>query len=142
VAFEEINRQPAAGLSRSLLSYSFTDKYTLHNTSYYRLKQVDRNGEFTYSAVQVVHSGNMPPRIDISPVPVRRGETVNINLRGFSGDIQIYLSNLEGNKRIQEKYSSTDMQPYSLPTANLQPGIYILQVICAEQVLSRKILVQ
>jgi hypothetical protein len=72
---------------------------------------------------------------------VRRGEVVNIRLSGFSGGIQLSLITLEGNIIIQENYSSKDMQPYSLSTATLKPGVYILQVVGAQQVLTKKILV-
>lgn len=47
--FTSINNQSGAGNSSSLRNYSFTDEAPLSGVSYYRLKQVDFDGKFTYS---------------------------------------------------------------------------------------------
>ena len=49
-SFESIGRLDAAGESRSLRSYSFTDASPLRDLSYYRLRQTDVDGSTTVSA--------------------------------------------------------------------------------------------
>ncbi len=49
VNFENISIIDGAGNSTILLDYSFTDSEPLNATGYYRIKQVDFNGEYTYS---------------------------------------------------------------------------------------------
>lgn len=44
----------ALGNSTDLNSYSFTDRKITGKIIYYRIKQVDKNGEFTYTPVQVI----------------------------------------------------------------------------------------
>lgn len=51
VSFEQISTLKGAGTSTSPLSYSFTDEKPLAGVSYYRLKQVDFDGTFSYSDV-------------------------------------------------------------------------------------------
>lgn len=47
--FEKIAQVKGGGNSLNKLSYSFTDKNPANGTNYYRLKQVDLNGKYTYS---------------------------------------------------------------------------------------------
>ncbi|MEO5643478.1 MAG: T9SS type A sorting domain-containing protein [Bacteroidia bacterium] len=49
--FETAGRVDGAGNSTQLLSYQFKDEHPYTGTSYYRLKQVDYNGGFSYSQV-------------------------------------------------------------------------------------------
>ena len=54
VQFTEAGKIDAAGNSRSLLNYEFKDEYkrgSRSNTLYYRLKQTDFDGRFTYSKI-------------------------------------------------------------------------------------------
>ncbi len=55
VDFEEISSIPGAGNSYLELNYTFYDDNPFNSTSYYRLKQVDYDGHYTYSQVQVVN---------------------------------------------------------------------------------------
>lgn len=67
VQYDPIGRLNAAGNSTALRQYSLLDDQPLGGYSYYRLKQVDNNGDFSYSAVRTifhaVESGN-----DLYPV--------------------------------------------------------------------------
>ncbi|MDQ3111232.1 MAG: hypothetical protein M3R17_15190 [Bacteroidota bacterium] len=61
VTFTELGRIDGAGNSTQLLNYSFNDMNPAEGINYYRLKQTDFNGDFTYSAVIDLnfHRGNM-----------------------------------------------------------------------------------
>jgi Bacterial lectin/Secretion system C-terminal sorting domain/N-terminal domain of BNR-repeat neuraminidase len=49
INFEELGTVLGAGNSNTLLNYSWIDSAPLQSTSYYRLKQTDFNGEYSYS---------------------------------------------------------------------------------------------
>src|SRR5690606_27862078 len=49
--FYEIGRIPGNGNSNIPNSYSFTDPFYNDKTTYYRIKQVDFNGEFTHHKI-------------------------------------------------------------------------------------------
>ena len=55
IDFEEIGVVDGAGNSSSTLNYSYYDKTPYNDVSYYRLKQVDFNGNFTYSDIRSVN---------------------------------------------------------------------------------------
>jgi hypothetical protein len=52
--YTEIGSVPAAGDSKTLLNYTYTDPQPLPNNNFYRLKQVDLDGNFDYSLVRMV----------------------------------------------------------------------------------------
>ena len=52
--FEEVLREQGAGNSSQILSYTAIDNTPLIGTSYYRLKQTDYDGNFTYSDLVAV----------------------------------------------------------------------------------------
>ena len=61
LSYTSIGTIAAAGNSTSTRSYEFTDRSPQPNDNYYRLKQIDLDGHFTYSAVRLVSfpvSGN------------------------------------------------------------------------------------
>ena len=56
--WESIKEVKGAGNSNSTLSYSIVDQKPLLGISYYRLKQTDFNGEFSYSNFAIINNSN------------------------------------------------------------------------------------
>lgn len=54
LGWDEIQRVKGAGNSKEVLHYNYTDKHPLAGISYYRLKQTDFNGNFSYSKIKSV----------------------------------------------------------------------------------------
>ena len=62
LAFGEIGRKAGAGTSFDNNTYTFSDLTPVAGLNYYRLRQVDLDGQFTYSpvrAVQIVQAGRL-----------------------------------------------------------------------------------
>ena len=57
--FEVVGKLQGAGNSVSIKNYSYLDLKPLPKTSYYRLKQVDNNGEYKYSTIISVTNENI-----------------------------------------------------------------------------------
>jgi hypothetical protein len=58
INFEKIGFMNGSGNTSSIKEYSFidrTDKYLLNGTYYYKLKQIDYNGSFSYSDILIVN---------------------------------------------------------------------------------------
>ncbi|TAE87102.1 MAG: T9SS C-terminal target domain-containing protein [Bacteroidetes bacterium] len=71
--FKEVTFINSAGNSNRTNSYSYADREVLvsNKTVYYRLKQVDLSGEYTYTNVVIVNSGNRnTTEVVIYPNPV------------------------------------------------------------------------
>jgi hypothetical protein len=93
IDFEEIENLAGAGNSSVILDYSAIDKNPILGTSYYRLKQTDFNGDFSYSdIVSVQFEGTKPNNIRLFPNP-NNGQLLNISLnsaRDESIQLKVY----------------------------------------------------
>jgi len=67
--FPPIGSVPGAGNSTMYRNYGYIDRSPLQGTGYYRLRQVDANGDFTFSEVRpVTFYQNDPPVLFPNPV--------------------------------------------------------------------------
>lgn len=71
-AFEVLGTVKAAGNSKDTRTYQWVDNNFRYGTSYYRLRQVDFDGKYSYSPVRVVHLENGHARIYPNPLPTRQ----------------------------------------------------------------------
>lgn len=68
-SFTALGKVKGAGNSSQLNYYKWTDKTSENNVSYYRLKQVDYDGQFSYSdIIKIVHFNQISP-IKLNPNP-------------------------------------------------------------------------
>ncbi|HSH64990.1 MAG TPA: T9SS type A sorting domain-containing protein, partial [Bacteroidia bacterium] len=79
INFEEIGRIKGAGNSTYLLNYVTTDNAPFQGISYYRLKQTDFDGKFSYSGLKKVEFKSNPDiSFNVYPNP-SEGEEINID---------------------------------------------------------------
>lgn len=76
--FERIGTVPGAGNSQSQLQYAFADESPLGGISYYRLKQVDYDGQYSYSDVVAVQRDAEDRKLQLWPNPVVDQLTVRV----------------------------------------------------------------
>lgn len=126
--FTPIGKVASQGNSQSLKQYSFTDANPLHGTNYYRLKQVDFDGAFGYSAIVEVLPGGQS--FDFFPNPVKKGEQLTIYMQlepGTTASIQ--LMNSLGQILIEQSVAaSAGNDYYHLDMQGLSQGYYLLSV--------------
>jgi hypothetical protein len=72
-------------------TYSFTDQTPLNGNNYYRLKMMDRDGQFKYSNVEVVNSSSLVNNVKVYPNPTQSAINTDFNIaEDNEGDIEIY----------------------------------------------------
>lgn len=119
--------------TNGIVKYTEMDKNPFSGTNYYRLKQIDYNGDFTLSAVRSVLL-NTPAELTAYPNPanqfltINRGENATINLINELG--QIVLADQEISK---------DNTIFNL--SNLNPGIYFVRIQEEDEIVTKKIIV-
>lgn len=136
--FTEIGKIKGAGTSNSRNFYALTDEYPYNGNNYYRLKQVDYNGNFSYSPIKLVRLFGNSSQIIFSPNPVENqinihyttDNKVTIKVLGSSGSI---LFNMEG--KLQDV-----KQNLNIFIKNLSTGYYIIQLVDGETQITNKIL--
>lgn len=118
--FEQIGWVDGAGDYQGEKSYHFTDN-NLQTTSYYRLKQVDYDGEFTISRiVSVIPENESLDRFSAFPNPSHDG-VINLTLPDHA--ISLTLSDKRGSV-IQKQENPAASQKLKLPEA----GFYLLRI--------------
>ncbi len=111
-----------AGNSSATSTYSFRDLSATANTTYYRLKQVDYDGNFDYSAIKAISNPlNGGNKFSVYPNPAVdyveiSGDMTGVSLQLFTtSGVKINVNSIiEGNK---------------LDVSGLNAGIYILSIV-------------
>ncbi|MFN0293494.1 T9SS type A sorting domain-containing protein [Pedobacter helvus] len=124
-SFVLIGSISGAGNSSTIRNYSFIDKYPSVGTNYYRLKQVDKNDDFTLSDLVHLDYNFSAVKISIYPNPVT--DIIHIDLKtNTSSDYLIKISDLSG-KFIKAIRSSNKLPEFNV--AELIPGIYVIDIL-------------
>jgi Secretion system C-terminal sorting domain len=110
------------GNSSQLQQYSFADISPLSNENYYRLKQVDADGHFTYSNIVYV-SFDAARQFQLYPNPVN--DILIVKGLSSSGKSTISIIDITG-RRIQKV--ATVNSSYVIDVKKLSPGSYYLQI--------------
>ena len=87
--WEEVIQMDGAGNSSEILDYSATDQNAYEGTSYYRLKQTDFNGQFTYSQTKSVILNVVYEQIKVYPNPTLGHLTIE-GTRSELEDLYVY----------------------------------------------------
>lgn len=123
VNWMETQHIKGAGNSKILLSYAFTDEHPFAETTYYRLKQTDFDGKFSYSAVQslTIHDPEKS-KIFIYPNPAED----EVRIRTTDSDCsQLKIYDVYGrDMTVQITITTSDSSLCTLHLQNLKPGIY------------------
>jgi hypothetical protein len=125
--FNEIGRVTGAGTSTTKLTYEFTDDFPFGGTSYYRLKQVDLDGTFTYSRIVAVNS-QVTAALRIYPNPVTQNELWVEATDVQADDMRITIHNAVGQLLLDQVYAYEPAVKVDLSALRREPGLYIISV--------------
>lgn len=121
-------------------SFTYTDPLPSAGKFYYRLQVTDRTGKITYSNILFVKTGNSGQEITIYPNPVKKGQSIQLNLQNARAS-GAEMTNNSG----QVVYSSTALLTGStsieLPSG-LAPGVYVMKIFTTENIVVKKIVIQ
>ncbi len=124
--FSDLAEVKGSGNSSTIKEYSYTHK-AIHslqwNTIYYRLKQIDFDGKFDFSKVELLAIENSSS-VEISPNPVEENGILNI----YNDQInEIKLYNVNGKLLTTMKFSE-ESSSQSIDLNNFQSGFYFIQI--------------
>jgi hypothetical protein len=120
--FSKIGRVKGQGTTTVQHEYPFLDEAPYAGINYYRLKQVDVNGQFEFSKIISVNRGNSDKTISIYPNPIKDKVTIETNI---TGNYSIDLYDITG-KLLQRHQAH---QPIlQLSTSDLSSGVYMISV--------------
>lgn len=132
VDFKQLAQVPGAGNSNSLLNYNLLDQQALEGVSYYRLKQTDFDGKYSYSEIRTVSiNTQQAENISIYPNPSNlNGVYVSFSTTATNSPVKVQLVDLFGKVVFSASYSLRENQSTVFVNFNqVAIGIYTLQTI-------------
>jgi hypothetical protein len=143
--FSSLLDVPGNGTSSEEHLYSAVDDRPFIGTSYYRLKQTDYNGLFSFSKVISVGLNNTASILfDIFPNP-SNGANTYVKILGIdnSVEIQISIRDLLGRNLILiESHSGENLERLiPLQIDHLPPGVYLINLASKSGVISKRLVI-
>lgn len=125
IQFEFAIKVLGAGTSTEPREYAVVDYNARQGTSYYRLKQTDKDGAFTYSGIVAVEIMEAHQPYTVYPNPA--GETINISFQAGEAPDRLRILDVMGSS-VQFEYV-TDETGIRIPTRDFKPGLYLVQIV-------------
>src|SRR5690606_3273407 len=97
--FDVIGSVPGKGTASGVTKYSFTDFNPLSGTSYYRLRQVDFNGDYIDSDVRAVNISFRKSPLLVSVFQEESAVVLSIYSE-ISSNAEFFITNTEGKKKV------------------------------------------
>lgn len=147
IHFEDLIRIPGAGNSTVTKNYKTYDAHPYSGVSYYRLRQTDFDGHFTFSKVEPVNNAaDAFEGIDgmelntVSPNPFSTGFSLSYTT-AQAAEAEFLLQSASGEVLYREKIKSGQgVNNFEFTDSHhLKPGIYYAVIVCGSQRLMKKV---
>lgn len=125
----------------SLQQYLFKDDNAFQGTNYYRVKQIDKDGRFTYSDTVNVVLEKTGQQYVVYPNPAKYKSTVRIlaNMKQAA----VRLIDALGREVFLKSYGALNVgEEIQIPLIGLSRGVYFLTIVSDTGTTSHKIMVQ
>lgn len=123
--FTNLGSIPGTNNAGTVQQYSFYDNQPLKGNSFYRIKQIDIDGEITYSTIERVNISSSKQAIEIYPNPAN-GNAFNIKLPAINtGNIEISIYDISGRLQMNKMYNSNG---FITVDHSLAAGIYSIKI--------------
>ena len=125
------------GNSSTKKSYSFNDKNENAGNTYYRLKNVDLDGKFTYSQIRIVKGIGAVNDVTVFPNPARSNSKISVV--GVTSNSSIQLLDFSG--KVLKNINSINTN--SLDLSGVKNGTYLIRIIdkSTNEVVNKKLTV-
>ncbi|HET6243431.1 MAG: T9SS type A sorting domain-containing protein [Bacteroidetes bacterium] len=146
IEFTEVHKLKAAGNSRQIISYSQNDLHPFPGLSYYRLKQTDYDGKFSFSDLVAVNFDKKEmASFSVFPNPAPIGSALNILIAGeLNKEILIVVVDMSG----REYYSKVIVLDNNKTVVAIDPydrlpsGVYLITGSMNNDLYNKKLIVR
>ncbi len=141
--FNALSTIQGAGTKTTESSYEWIDQNPRAGTSYYRLKQTDFDGKYTYSEVRLIENTYVGALLKLYPNPISNNKFM-LELNGLTGSVEVPFAiiTMQGTLVLQANYRANEFGSLkaSIDLPLLPSGVYIV-VVNAPAGLRRKIVI-
>jgi len=119
------------GTTQATINYSFTDHNSVGTILYYRLRQVDYNGQFEFSPVRVLKGAESNGMQITALYPLPAAENINVSVTAHKNDnnVSLQIISLNGTAITTKTVGLLrGVNSFNIPVLDLQPGKYIIRV--------------
>jgi hypothetical protein len=121
----------ARGNSNARVNYSYLHTNPKPGTYYYRIRQVDRDGKFSYSAVVSVNIAAGKAKPFVYPVPARSTLMVNFGQMTTGARWEILTADM---KLVGRAGVATNAAQQQIDISSLANGVYFIRLTSKDQV--------
>lgn len=127
--FSTVGEVPGSGTTREPRSYTHVDYSPPYGVSYYRLKQTDFDGAYSYSDVIRIENRNTGTQLIAAPNPVWEEETLTLRIRHHEmidmRDVHVRIVDIVG-REVPFTTVEADSGWLTIRLAQQQPGICLV----------------
>ena len=143
--FEYVTTIDGAGNSTSILNYSTIDNSPYEGVSYYRLKQTDFDGNYSYSDLKMVNFSDTEFSFNLFPNP-SDGANINVALSANVGEeVLVVVYDATGKETYSKIIITQDSGEniYAIdPSTKLASGMYLISATSKQEVVNKKLIVR
>ncbi len=140
--WETIAQISSSGESTTVNDYSYLDERPLEGMNYYRLQQVDLDGQTDYSNVVVVEmSMNEGIGASLTPNPSRNIVTLTLPKGSNGSGTAVFYDITGGKKDVHSFQTEGDSFQTKIDISRLTSGIYFVEIIAGETCWVQRLLV-
>lgn len=133
----------AFGNTNDIMNYTFTDMInTQDKVIYYRLRTVDADGKFDYSATRIIRTGKQAENtVSILTYPNPVTSELRITIPGSWQGKKVTYELLNANAQVTKKAETgSASQTETMNVNSLTPGLYVVKVSCGTETTTQKII--
>ncbi len=142
--FSEIAIVDGAGNSNERLSYDFLDSQITSGIHFYRLKQTDFDGAFTYSEIIVINvtDGIVTNNLTVYPNPINQDNFfISTSNLEFGAEFEITLLDLSGKKIRSQKLERSLNNVLRINISGIKDGVYLIRLDAGNKMFESRIVV-
>jgi hypothetical protein len=124
--FFEIGMVSGSNNSDLLSYYSYKDKSPVPGKNFYRLKQYDRSGNYSFSKIEIVNN-RAEVGFSIYPNPAYNTLTIQYKMP-VKNQVQLQLINTGGQIMLTKTWNLNSGNSISINTSYMAPGLYKLRL--------------
>ncbi len=143
--FESLAQVKGKGTTTQQSKYSHFDNDPIPGVSYYRLKQTDFDGAFTYSELVKVVNDSRKPRITAYPNPATNKVTT-LDIQGLAPgeELQIMITDLRGSQTFSGMYraNASGSVRTVIDLSMTSTGLYVVRLFSSSLLTQTKLVVE